>query len=640
MKTKPTLIAAALLLVAVCGFLFVRSKTVKSPEKAEVMAFLTQVNPLLKDGQTKSALTFFENNENKALNKILVNVLSGKTKLSGKSKPLFKVALDMENAGLDFTNPELIEARVIVRFEHPSLPVGYSSLKLLIHNIGNKQYKIYSVKTEDFRADYAKYQNKVINATVPETDLYKPITLAAFKTAEQLKARYDSVLWFQHINNKTWFYVVKGKVAESYYYEDELPADDKREKSDFKMGLVAPDLTEIIPVEYDLIHNIGGTIDSLIEVEKNGKKGFYNMAGKLVVPVNYEQILALNDGDNLALLKNGADYSYLKKDLSISDNITGLKIGDMLPKVKYLSGSFTLSEKSAGSLMEHNSRNNPTSLVISPSYMVELHILPKFMEFPNPLRTGLNDEDGGNGSGSIAVKHTGDENKEENWFQSAFYSVVNDYLGGRGGLYQDKQVVLVDKRQNKLLGFSGNSSFGEEDGGGELTGICNENSIRALNDSLFEFKTTAMLNQEMLTEHQYIDEGPYYYYLKVEKGKLVALKTERMFPTQFAKLDDSYLQACYVLANYDKDVSDPKKRPLSYTTPEILQIMKNEIYASYRYKFKNERWNSIFEYRFTNGTDTVLNVSVDDSLTAIDKYNIDFINRKLKITKPATLALK
>jgi hypothetical protein len=639
MKTKPILIAAAVVLVAVCGFLFVRSKTINKPEKVEIMTFLQNFNTMLASGQVDAALTFFEPGENNKINKILVKVLSNKTGLSGKTKALFKVTLDIDNAGFDLTNPELTESRITVRFEHLKLEPAYSSLKFIIHKIGEKQYKIYNVNTDDFKTDYAAYQNKVINATVPETELYKPITLAAFKTAEQLKTRYDSVLWFQHINNKTWFYVINGIITDSYYYEDRLRPKDDRPKSDFKMGLVNPELDEIIPVEYDLIHNIGGTIDSLIEVEKAGKKGFYNMAGKLIVPVEYEQILPLTDGENLALLKSGTDYAYLKKNYSIGEKLPDLKIADILPKVKYLSGSYTLSEKSSKSIMEYNSRENPNSLIISPSYMVELNILSKFVDLPNPLRKGLNEEDGGNGSAYIAIKHTGDENTEENWFQSAFYSVVNDYLGGRGGLYQDKQVVIADKKQNKLIGFGVGSYVGDEEGGGELSGKCNENTLKAINDSLFEFKTTSLFYLPLFDTAKNLLEGPYYHYLQIKNGKISKLESARMFPTKFIKLDDSYLEGCYLFtSNLWRD--EPKKTVTDRVTTDILQYMKNEIYASYRYKFKNPRWNEIFEYRFTNGTDTVLNANVDDSLTAIDKYNIEFINRKLQIKKPAVMALR
>lgn len=638
MKTKPILIVAVFTVAVACGVFIAACKTAKTTEKAAIVAFLKDFNTQVKAGHTKSALAFFEDDPNTAANKTLIKVLAGKSTLGGKGKPLFKVGLDVDAAGVDFTNPQAIVAVVPAKFKHDSVPGAASHINFTLHKVDGKQYKIVAAKVDDFASDYALYQNKVINATVPETQLFSAETLAAFRVAATLKTRYDSVPWFQHVDKKAWFYVIKGKMAEGFFYEDRRTGDDNRERSDFKMGLVGPDLKEIIPVEYDLIHNIGGTIDSLIEVEKAGKLGYYNMAGKLVVPAEYEQVLPLNDADNLALLKKGDDYAFLKKDYTISDKLVDFKVGDVLQKVKHFSGEFTLSDASTKNTMEYNDREVNPSLLISPAYMVELNLLQKFVDFPNPLRKLPDDMEMEDGSRSIAFTYKGSEAKAENWFQSAFYSVVDDYLGGRGGLYESKKLLLVDKRQNRILGFEGSSYFGDGEGGGELSGICSENSIKAINDTLFEFKTTAELDQDMLAEHQYIEEGPYYYYLKIEKGKLVALDNNRLFPTKYAKLDDSYLQSCYVITTYGKDYSDRKRKSIAYTTPEILHIMKNEIYAGYKYQFKDERWATIFsKYRYT-GADTVLNANVDDSLTVIDKYNINWINNKLKITKPNTVA--
>jgi hypothetical protein len=82
-------------------------------------------------------------------------------------------------------------------------------------------------------------------------------------------------------------------------------------------------------------------------------------------------------------------------------------------------------------------------------------------------------------------------------------------------------------------------------------------------------------------------------------------------------------------------------------TPEMLRYMKNEIFADYRYQFKDKRWQDVFgemdSYNNRSGQDNrPNNVNVDDSLTVIDKYNINWITQKLKGggTKPNSLAYK
>jgi hypothetical protein len=83
-----------------------------------------------------------------------------------------------------------------------------------------------------------------------------------------------------------------------------------------------------------------------------------------------------------------------------------------------------------------------------------------------------------------------------------------------------------------------------------------------------------------------------------------------------------------------------EKRSIDHATPEMLRYMKNEIYADYRYQFKDKRWVEIFQAMpsYGGGEDVKNNVSVDDSLTTIDKYNINWINQKLKSTQEKSLA--
>lgn len=629
MKTKPILIIVAAVLVIAGGtFFFIRYKNQNKPGKGEIIQFLNAFNKQVKAGNIDSAKAYFEDQQKGKLVTVLLNVLSNKTNTGGKDKPLFKLSMNTEDALIKVINPEFATARVATKFDHDDVPEERSTILFTVHKLANGQYKIAQVDATGFVKDYVAYQTKVYNKITPPADIYSAITLAAFKTAEKLKTQYDSVLWFDHVHNKTFYYVVKGKLPEQFYNDNK---ESEKGGVDYKMGLVNPDLKEIIPVDYDLIHNISGAIEGLIEVEKAKKKGFYNIDGKLVVPVDYDEIYPLKTGGNLAVLKNDNDFFYLKSDTTVSEKIVDFKIADIVAQIKTFGDSYTLSEQSSKNIMEYNSKDHNESLIIAPSYLVNLQLIPKFVDFPNPLRKIFGgDEDGyGNGSGSIDIAFEGEKKDDDNWFQSAFYSIANDYLGGRGGLYKSKSVLVVDKKHNQILGFNGDVYIGQDEGYGELSGDCQENSIRAINDSLFEFKTTSQIVERLFKETEDIDEGPFYRYLQVKSGKFVLLKSERIFPTQYVKLDDSYLQGCYVLGI--GVYPDRKTKIIDHMTKEMLQYMKNEIYASYKYRFKTKEWSDVFEYRF-NREDTTRNANVDDSLTLIDKYNIAFINSKLNGT--------
>jgi len=629
MKTKPVLIASAGIVLLAGILFFIFHKNSARPDKAEVQQFLDNFNAKVNEGNTDSLFTYFDAHRKLKTIKRLINFLEGKKDFNGKGKPLAKIYLDVDRSTIKIINTDLVIATIPVTFSHDSFAGKSSVLSLKIYKVARHKFKIIQMDLRQFLTDYTAYANLVISKTVPDTAIFSPITLAAFKTADQLKTRYDSVVWFQHIEQKTYYFVLKGTLSRTFYWRDD---NKEKDTSNYKMGLVGPDLKEIIPVEYSLIHNINGTLAGLIEVEKSDKKGLFNLDGKIVVEVDYDQIFPLNDDNNLALLRKNDDYFYLKKNYSITEKLPDLRIEDIVPKIKNLATSYTLSDSSSKSILEYNAHDTFTSLIISPSYLVDLQILPRFIDFQNPLRRSPEDESGeGDGDGSLTyqINFDGKESAGSNWFESIYHSIVDDYLGSRPGLYESKNLLVVDKKQNRILSFDASSYFGGAEGGGYLSGKCNQNYFRSINDTLFEFKTTSYLDVELFDKN-IVREGPYYHYLHIINGQLVPVPSNRIFAcTKFVKMDDSYLNGCFVIND----------KTIDHVTPEILKYMKNEIYASYGYKFKNERWNDVFAYHFA-GNDKAVNTIVDDSLTANEKYNIEWINNKLNGKSLNTLAVK
>jgi YARHG domain/WG containing repeat len=628
MKTKPILIIAAIVIFAVSTF-FLLHKKKSPPNSVELTQFLYKFNNAVNEGNADTVNACFQfSRKNKTL-KNLANLLIGKKKKDG-SLPLATVILDIDKAETKNIGAGLVSVKIPVSFSHQSLEDNHSVLILKIYKTAHYKLKIIQADTRKFFDDYVNYETYVKNSIHIDDVVYSDLTLASFKTADQLKTRYDSVLWFEHVDGKTFYYVIKGKLNDEFY-------QSKRYSPAYKMGLVNTDQKEIIPPEYDLIHNVGGTIDGLIEVEMNGKKGLYNLDGKNVVVVIYDQIIPLEDEANLALLRKDDNYFYLKKDTTVTDKIDGFKIADAFPKFKSYSDSYSLSEKSSKNVMEYNEHGNVMSIIVPPSYLVDLQIFPKFINFNNPLRTkghtGYEEEEE-RGSERMDIRYNGIQKDDANWFMSAFYSITDHFWNGRSGLYvknETKPVIIIDKKQNKILSFTGNGDIDDgedEEGVSNETAFCKENAVRAINDTLFEYKSTSALRLSSLNENNTISEGAAYYYLHVVNGQLAALPNRRLFGcTKYVKMDDSYLNACYVIGD----------KKIDHVTTELLQYMKNEIYASYGYKFKSDKWTTVFQYRFDR-YDGAKNVTVDDSLTEIEKYNINWINSKLNSLKQNTLA--
>lgn len=625
MNKKPILITAGILLLALCSFLFIRSRYLVKPEKKEVIAFLDQFNADLKQGFTDTLLNYFDGKQNSKQLLKLLGALSNKKSLNGRDIAFFDVNLISDASQIKNINSELTEATVPVEFKEKGANLKQTVLIIKLRKVSAGKFKIMQIDARKFVSDFMAYENRIRMRGKKIEDIFSPLTLAAFKTAETLKARYDSVLWFQHLEGKSFFYVVKGK-WEGIYYTPEL---DGAKTVSYKMGLLNPELKEIIPPDYDLIHNIGGTIDGLVEVEKDKKKGLYDLTGKIIVPVKFDQILPLNDEDNIALLNSSDGSYYLKKDMTLSERVTDVKIADVFTRIKGYGHSFTVDENTAKNVMEFNDKEFYTQLIVSPSYLTDWNILPQYMELPNHLRKPIENESGEDeGSLWYEINFDGHRTDENNWFETAYYSVVNNYLGSRAGLYESKSVLMLDKKLNRILSLEVQTYFGLGEGGGKLSGQCNDNSFRQVNDTLFEYKTTSELDQ-ILLNNDTVSEGPYYHYLHIKDGKLKPLENQRLFGfTKYVKMDDSYIHGCYLV----------NSKVVDHVTAEMLQYAKNEIFAQYQYKFKNPKWVEVFSSRFYN-YEGGKNANVDDSLTAIDKYNINWINNKLKVVKqPKVLA--
>jgi hypothetical protein len=635
MNKKPILIIAGVLALALCVFLFVRSKYLAKPEKKEVIVFLDQFNADLKQGFTDTLLNYFDGRQNSKQLAKLLGALSNKTSLNGKDKALFDVNLLSDDSEIKVINNELTEAKVPVQFKEKEGNVKLSVLIIKMRKVAAGKFKIMQIDAREFVTDFFAFENTIKMRNLPPENIYDPRTLAAFKVAESLKTRYDSVIWFTHIDKATFFYVVKGKWNESTNLDFDRRQNDK-DYEPYKMGLVDPKLKEIIPTEYDLVYAIGGTFPNMIEVEKDRKRGFYGIDGKLIVPVNYDQVFPIDDDTNLAVLVNGTEYYYLKKDLSISDKVD-LKISDFFAKIRKVTSSFSIGAM-LPYVTEYNSHEQHGAVYIAPSYLTDLNLVERVKSFKNPLRQVPYDEVSKNYDIKFSDK---DISTPDNWLTVAFYSIREYFLGGRSEFYDKKNIVIIDKKHDRIFAHDILTDYSEGESESYM-GKCSLNSIKALSDSLFEIKAGAGVTCQLYDSTKVVTGATYYHYLTIKNNKLEELPNKRLFGfTKYVKMDDSYLSGCYEIQLGEWSAHNVKA--IDHITPEMLRYMKNEIYADYRYLFKDKRWQSVFnemtsEYDSKAQADKPLNASVDDSLTVIDKYNINFINQKLKVQKPQRLA--
>src|SRR3569833_1979588 len=638
MKAKPVLILFGIMVVITSVALFFRGRFLSKPEKNEVYTFLQDFNTCVKQGNADNVLSYFDVSKKGNILASLVNVLTNKADLKG-SKTLFSIELNVEPENIHIVNDEIASATLPVKFTSDSVEAKTTVLKLKIRKISKQTYKIVQVDANKLAADYVAYNALVKSKILTDKDIYDPRTLAAIETAEKLKAKYDSVVWYAHDGSKTNFYVVKGKWGEDFdYYRRKGDTASKG----FKMGLLGPDLKEILPVEFDLIHNISGTFPGLIEVERGERSGFYDLQGKMVLPVIYNQIFPIDDDVNLAVLRKEDDYFYLKKDMTVSDK-ADLKVSDFVGKIKKIGGAFNLAANPSPIITEYNSREQHGTVYITPSYLVDLGLASKIETFKNPLRRSVFEEvhKDYNIGGRDEVKD------DSNWLTASIYSIRDYFVGGRSEFYDSKNILIVDKKKNRI--FSQNIGVDytrEEDGGEALEGPCNVTSIKVITYSLYEVSSGATLFFDLHDSTKTITGGPYYHYMVVQDNKLSDFPDDRFFGfTKYVKMNDSYLNACYNMLIGSGTFKDRKKQTIDRITPEMLRYMKNEIYADFGYQFKDKRWLLVFQDMPKYSLDKDGNPkpgleNVNDSLTTIDKYNINWITQKLKGAPSTTLAAK
>ena len=613
MKTKPILIGVTIGILVLAMAFFVKAKYYDKPKVANYDRFLQNFNRQVINKNTDSLATYFDVVWDKHLLSQFLKVITNQSSVNPNEPAQLKLALIVTECRYVYKANGNTDIIVPVRLSHKNIPEGLTTLTLTVTPKGIHEYTIVQVNNEAFISDYLSFENKIRMQGIPDKDIYASITLQAFKSAEKLKAKYDSVLWFSHINKQTYFYVIKGKW--DYYDPDSAKT--------YKMGLVNPQLQEIIPPEYDLVYNINGSVPGLVEVEKEHKRGFYNLNGKIVLPVEYDQIFPLVNAEHLGALRKGNSYYWLENDYSVSDEAT-IDINQILTSLPPVNWK-NLSQVVKTDIMELNSRDNHSSVLISPSYLTDLNLVTAVKYLKNPLRRNVEFFDA---SSAYKVTETQDLAKTDTGrFQALVYSIRDYFIGGRSEFYDVKNVILVDKQGNRTFSADIPVDYSMSESA-EAPVKCDGYSFKAINDTLFELKTGASASV-MLYDETYIQEMPVCHYLYLHNNKLQEKITNRLFTfTKFVKMDESYITGCYL---YNDKV-------IGGLTPAMLRYMKNEIYADYNYSFKDKKWASIFEDKMMDYK--AENANVDDRLTEIDRYNLNWINQRLNAQSATKLAAR
>ena len=413
-------------------------------------------------------------------------------------------------------------------------------------------------------------------------------------------------------NYRTVLYTIVQK--DTLFYITSKDWEGKLDKSiPDKWGIMNTKMEIILPVEYDLISNPGIIKKDLIEVHKNDKYGLIDSKGEIVIDVKYDYLLPIIDNKFSVIGKIKDDFflvsnleSEILKNFELNKGYFDLDIS----KINYSE----LVNATAPNYIDDTQDGN--RVYIPSSFFIYFNLLPKVnLNFAITLNEEL-------AFGKIETKISVDNGFD---FYEKIEAIVTSFyekgVDGRGWVKNSKKITLItnngDFKSNLLLFDEIKEYFGCE---GEIYKYKKDVRISKIDSNKIEVFTIGDSNT-LYSDCFKCDK--YEYYRLNKDGELEIIKSNRKFSfTKHVKIDDSYFRGVFLLRNYNKNEYIHVHKFKNHLSKNELDIMRNEIYAEYGFRFKSTKWREYFsgfnwyKPRFDN---------VDELLNKTDKYNIDII---------------
>jgi hypothetical protein len=421
-----------------------------------------------------------------------------------------------------------------------------------------------------------------------------------------LDSIYGRTPYYAFVDGKKMFVVLKGRFnPDSAYY---LPKFSGR----FKYGIAAEDLKLILPCEYDKIYNPNLTALNSMEIKKDGKVGLFNFKTMELLAPAYDYIFPASSspGDIAFGFKAGIWYKIecgdkflvSKSVFSPLEILRSLSFNEQEIRENLLLASYNIvpDEPAYG-----------IGTVVTPSYIEHLGIMPEICD-DLILREQQNYDFG---TTEMSIKTDTVRSVTDN-IVSFIVSFYNEGVDGRGWVEDSKKVVVYNTEnrifRSDLLGhkYDGYDNF------------CHSEGSRFINDSVIEIEVRNRPDTDKIRRYDF--ENTYSYKLISRSGEISDLSTNRYYAfTKFRLINESYFSGCYSTWLKDQNEDGTNVEVSEHLTIDDLDLMINEIYAEYGYKFKSSKWQEYFaqfswyEPKYDN---------VDNKMNATDKKNIEIIS--------------
>lgn len=378
-----------------------------------------------------------------------------------------------------------------------------------------------------------------------------------------------------------------------------------------KYGLVNGTLVELAKPIYDKIYNPNLTLQNCFEVKKGTKVGLINYETGAILNPQYDYILpSSNIATEVAYGLKNEKWFEIK-----SSDITNQQVVDFNPIPILNKLSFSLSEVGENMMVELYGSDMDISIeagvVLIPSYLEQMEIFNRneYMDFilADPMEIPH--------MGTEGASLTTDKQKSISERIISFFVTVGEYgIDARGYNSSSKRLIVFDQEKKTFNSMNLRSEYGWNE-------LCREYGYRFVNDSVIEIKKN---NSDYNSEVNIYDfETKYTYHTISKEGNILKLSSNRYFDfTKFTYIDKSHFEGCFA-NRLDVIKNDRSNMELSdHLSKADMDLMRNEIFADYGYKFKTEKWQKYFSSkvwykpRFDD---------VNDQLSEMDKENIKII---------------
>lgn len=429
--------------------------------------------------------------------------------------------------------------------------------------------------------------------------------LPIYENARKLQEQHDSVIWFSTYGEQNYFYAVDGNWNNFFLTHNTKGLKNKG----IHMGLLNGTGDIIIPIEYDLIGSIGFEEHNLVEIKKDGKVGYFDIQKKkIMVDPKFDLIIPYRRDNVWAVVKEDSTYGWLDMQFNYQPGYPSEQIQKWIADFDFLKGNILL-KAGERTFCEIPSAEHAGNGIIVPPFYLSAH--------------GVFDEiEGGIATTSIPL-NAWTEYKETT---GSFFEKISDnilavvttvrerYLEGREEFYSGNQLVFVNQQHDTL-------SVSSLDGG--------EISMHTIDGSLLEVRTP--LNY-WFDEYGASAENNLYqhaYFAISESNAVTPLKSGRLFPqTQYVKLDSSYLQGSFRVYNY----TTQKEENTSFLSVQTITYMRDEILASYGYRFPDEERIKLFQQNATWYNPNYQTIEeFESNMTEIDRHNLAFLNKIISL---------